>query len=205
MLPNEGRRSRSDQSDLGPTSPTLVGQKILSFIVKALYFQSSGRTTNCQIEVLFKWSDQCSPPSATREIISFKSLLMEASSGQIYLINILPCIFHFMSFVFNSIVERINFMTCISNFVICPINFVLHAFNYVACGINFMPDIFNFVTHLINIMTCVFSFMACAESISSHVHFILRACIMYTLCVSNFRAYIVYNMTCIFHLQYVCT
>ena len=66
---------------------------------------------------------------------------MEALSSQNYLINFLPCIFNFMSFVFNSTVEGINFMTCISNFLIRPINFMLHAFNYMACGINFMLDI----------------------------------------------------------------
>ena len=49
---------------VGPTTPTLVGPKILSFMVKALYFQSSGRTKNCQIEVLFKRSDQSCSPSA---------------------------------------------------------------------------------------------------------------------------------------------
>ena len=49
----------------GPTTPTLVGPKILSFMVKALYFQSSGQTNNCQIEVLYKWLDQSSTPSAT--------------------------------------------------------------------------------------------------------------------------------------------
>ena len=38
----------------GPTTPTLVGPKILSFMVKALYFQSYGRTNNCQIEVHFQ-------------------------------------------------------------------------------------------------------------------------------------------------------
>ena len=48
----------------GPTTPTLVGPKILLFMVIALYFQSSGRTNNCQIEVLFKWSDQSCTLSA---------------------------------------------------------------------------------------------------------------------------------------------
>ena len=66
---------------------------------------------------------------------------MEARSGQNYLINFLPCTFNFMSFVFNSTVERINFMTCISNFLIRQINFMLHAFNFMACGVNFMLDI----------------------------------------------------------------
>ena len=66
---------------------------------------------------------------------------MEARSGQNYFINFLPCVYNFMSFVFNSTVERINFMTCISNFLIRPINFMLHAFNFMACGINFMLDI----------------------------------------------------------------
>ena len=70
---------------------------------------------------------------------------MEARSGQNYLINFLLRVCNFMSFVFNSTVERINFMACI------------------------ILDIFNFVARLINFMLCVFSFMACAESISSHV------------------------------------
>ena len=35
---------------------------------------------------------------------------MEAGSGQNYLINFLPQIFNFMSFVFNSMVKRINVM-----------------------------------------------------------------------------------------------
>ena len=65
---------------------------------------------------------------------------MEARASQNYLINFLSCIYNFMSFVFNSTVERINFMTCISNFPIRPVNFMLHAFNYMACGINFMLD-----------------------------------------------------------------
>ena len=30
----------------GPTTPTLVGPKILPFMVKAMYFQSFGRTDN---------------------------------------------------------------------------------------------------------------------------------------------------------------
>ena len=66
---------------------------------------------------------------------------MEARSGQNYLINFLPCIFNFMSFVFNSTVEKIKFMTCISNFLIRLIKFMLHAFNYMPCRINFMLDI----------------------------------------------------------------
>ena len=69
----------------------------------------------------------------------FQSLFMEVCSGQNYLINFLRCIFNFVSFVFNSTVERTNFMTCISNFLIRPINFML--FNHMACGINFMRDI----------------------------------------------------------------
>ena len=32
-------------------------------MVKALYFQSSGRTNDCQIKVLFKWLDQSCTPS----------------------------------------------------------------------------------------------------------------------------------------------
>ena len=75
---------------------------------------------------------------------------MEARFGQNYLIKFLPCIFNFMSFVFNSTVERINFMTCISNFLIRPVNFMLHAFNYIACKINFMLDIFNYDLKLVS-------------------------------------------------------
>ena len=54
----------------GQSYPTLVGPNILSFMVKALYFQSSGRTNNCQTEVLFKWSDQScirSPAAASSQ------------------------------------------------------------------------------------------------------------------------------------------
>ena len=47
----------------GPTTPTLVGPKILPFMVKALCFQSFGRTDNCQIDALFRWSDQSCTPS----------------------------------------------------------------------------------------------------------------------------------------------
>ena len=42
---------RTDEA--GPTTPALVGPKVLLFMVNALYFQSCGRTSNCQIEVLF--------------------------------------------------------------------------------------------------------------------------------------------------------
>ena len=47
---------------------TLVRPKILLFMVKALYFQSSGQTNKCQIEVLFKWSDQSCTPSPSPEL-----------------------------------------------------------------------------------------------------------------------------------------
>ena len=60
-------RAKHRAGGAGPTTPTLVGPKILSFMVKALYFQSYGRTNNCQIQVLYKWSDQSSTPSATPE------------------------------------------------------------------------------------------------------------------------------------------
>ena len=39
-------------------------------MVKASYFQSSGQTKNCQIEVLFKWSDRSCTPSAVPEILA---------------------------------------------------------------------------------------------------------------------------------------
>ena len=52
------QNSQNRAGGAGPTTPTLVGPKILLFMVKALLFQCSGRTNNCQIEVLFKWSDQ---------------------------------------------------------------------------------------------------------------------------------------------------
>ena len=52
-----------------PTTPTLVGPKILSFTVKALHFQTSRRSNNYQFEVLFKWSGQSCTPSAGFELI----------------------------------------------------------------------------------------------------------------------------------------
>ena len=69
----------------GPTTPTLVGPKILSFMVKFSHFQSFGRTfgrTNkCQIEVFLKWSEQsCTPSAAPGERNFFpltSSLLLE--------------------------------------------------------------------------------------------------------------------------------
>ena len=59
---------------------------------------------------------------------------MEACSGQNYLINFLLCIFNFMSFVFNSGVERINFIACVFNFLIGPINFMLRTFKINGLG-----------------------------------------------------------------------
>ena len=57
----------------GPTTPALVGSKISSSMVKALYFQSSGRTNNCQIEVFFKWSDpSCTPLCFGENYTSFE-------------------------------------------------------------------------------------------------------------------------------------
>ena len=52
----------------GPTTPTLVGPKILPFMVKALYFQSFGRTNNCQIDALIRSSDQSFTPSAASDM-----------------------------------------------------------------------------------------------------------------------------------------
>ena len=64
MAHNKHVQAHNRAGGAGPTSPTLVGPKIFIFMVKALYFQSSGRTNNCQIEVLFKWSGQSCTPSA---------------------------------------------------------------------------------------------------------------------------------------------
>ena len=42
----------------GPTTPILVGPKMLSFMVKALYFQSFGiKVTNCRYSV-YTWADK---------------------------------------------------------------------------------------------------------------------------------------------------
>ena len=49
---------------VGPTTPTLVGPEILPFMVRVLQFSSFGRTNNCQVEILLKWSDQSGAPSA---------------------------------------------------------------------------------------------------------------------------------------------
>ena len=67
----ESRSSKLRAGDAGPTIPTLVGPKILLFMVSALYFQSCGRTNNYKIEVLFKWSDESCSPSATPETSIF--------------------------------------------------------------------------------------------------------------------------------------
>ena len=48
-----------------PTTPTLSGPKISSFLVKILYIQKFGRTNNCLVEVFLKWSNQPCTPSAT--------------------------------------------------------------------------------------------------------------------------------------------
>ena len=116
--------------------------------------------------------------------------LSEGEAAQNYLMNFLLCIFSFMSFVFNSRVERINFMACVFNFLIGPINFMLRIFNYMVWRINFMLDIFNFVTHLINFVLCVFSFM----TISSH--YLINA----MLCLSNFKVFVVIFTLCAFNI-----
>ena len=55
-----------------PTTLTLVGPKILPFVVKVLYFQNFGRTNNCVVEVFLEWSDQPRSPSATHVSESIK-------------------------------------------------------------------------------------------------------------------------------------
>ena len=65
--------------------PTLVRPKTLSFIIKVLYFQSSGQTNNCQVEVLFKWLDQSCTPFTSPE--SFKLLIAKKDWFLIDLIN----------------------------------------------------------------------------------------------------------------------
>ena len=54
----------SKAGGIGPSTPTLVGPKILPFAVKVLYLQNFGRTNNCVVEVFLKWSDQSRTPSA---------------------------------------------------------------------------------------------------------------------------------------------
>ena len=58
------------------TTLTLMGPKSLLFMVKALYFESSGRTNNCHIEVLFKWSDQSCTPYTAHDMIIMKKILL---------------------------------------------------------------------------------------------------------------------------------
>ena len=50
-----------------PLRPWSDQSLVIFNIVKALYFQSSGRTNNCQIVVLYKWSDQSCTPSAASD------------------------------------------------------------------------------------------------------------------------------------------
>ena len=64
----DGFYSQYRAGETGPTTPTLVGPNILPFMVKALYFQSFGRTNNCQIDALIRWSDQSCTPSAASAI-----------------------------------------------------------------------------------------------------------------------------------------
>ena len=50
----------------GPITPTLIGPKILPFVVKVLYSQNFGRTNNnCVVGAFLKWSDQSRTSSAT--------------------------------------------------------------------------------------------------------------------------------------------
>ena len=58
----------------GLTTRIMVKPKILSFMVKVLKFHSSGRTNNCQVEVLFKWSDQSCTPSAALVVTVYPNL-----------------------------------------------------------------------------------------------------------------------------------
>ena len=48
----------------GPTTPTLVGPKILTSAVKVLHFQNFGWSDNCLVEAFLKWSDHSRTPSA---------------------------------------------------------------------------------------------------------------------------------------------
>ena len=47
-----------------PTTPILIERKILPFMVKVLKFSGFGRTNNCEVDILLKWSDQSSAASA---------------------------------------------------------------------------------------------------------------------------------------------
>ena len=61
-----GRWSPSDHSYLGQT-------KSLVIYGKSPIFLSSGCTSNCQIQVLSKWSDQSCTPSAILAVVNNKS------------------------------------------------------------------------------------------------------------------------------------
>ena len=73
-----------------PTTPTLVGPKILSFKFKALYFRSYGRINNCHIEVLFEWSDQSCTPSAAPDLCVLLNK-SEARESKLFNINGFSC------------------------------------------------------------------------------------------------------------------
>ena len=61
----QGRWKRSDHSDLGHSENfAIYGQSLI--------FQNFGRTNNCAVEVLLKWSDQSRTPSPAPAIKAFK-------------------------------------------------------------------------------------------------------------------------------------
>ena len=67
----------------GPTTPTLVRPKVWLFMVKVLHSKSSGRTNNCQIEILFKRSDQSYTPSAALVLLIYVVDLVSVASVNI--------------------------------------------------------------------------------------------------------------------------
>ena len=60
----QGRRSRTDQPNLGQTKNHFIYGQSLVFSENN-FVSIIGRTNNCQIEVLLKWLDESCTPSAS--------------------------------------------------------------------------------------------------------------------------------------------
>ena len=88
----------------GPTTPTSVGPKILPFMVKALCFESFGRTNNCQTDALFRWSDQSCTPSAASEIIGgYRYFVCVITHGDVVIPGVVIIIRLLVSILENSV------------------------------------------------------------------------------------------------------
>ena len=109
----QGLSSKVRAGGAGPTTPTLVGPKISPLLVKFLHLESFGRTNNCYIKFLLRWSDQSYPPSATPEswlflnfLTNFTSWLFLQNVGPFKQeIHLCPCFWLFWLLYFHNFVQ----------------------------------------------------------------------------------------------------